>query len=101
MYRWEGGGESELFQSLSKLDDTRNPTIMKPESEDIKKLHFLICQMILNWLDRPPKDIREVKALELLAEANQNLYAAFINLNLTEQAFVHKPVKGLKDGQNQ
>ena len=57
---------------------------MSVTATEIKVLHEMTYQVLLEWLESPPKDRRQLKALELLAEANQILYAACINLGLDE-----------------
>lgn len=53
---------------------------MSIEAADVKTLHDLSLQVLLNWLNTPPTGRREAQALQLLGEANQILYAACINL---------------------
>ncbi|MGZ4959663.1 MAG: hypothetical protein ACXV7J_10440 [Methylomonas sp.] len=57
---------------------------MKTKTTDIKVVHDMVHQVLLDWLDTPPTERREVQALQLLAEANQMLYAACINLGVAE-----------------
>lgn len=57
---------------------------MTTKTTDIKVVHDMVHQVLLNWLETPPTDRREVQALQLLAEANQMLYAACINLGVAE-----------------
>ncbi len=54
---------------------------MKPNVNNIKDLHFASCQVLIDWFDNPPKDRREMVAMELLSEVNQMLYAICINLD--------------------
>lgn len=49
-------------------------------SDDIKDLHNLAEDVLLRWLDNPPTSRRELKALELLADAGQLLNSACINM---------------------
>ncbi len=53
---------------------------MSVKAADVKAIHHMSHRVLLDWLDKPPTDRREVQALQLLAEANQMLYAACINL---------------------
>lgn len=57
---------------------------MSMKASDIKAIHDMSYQVLLEWLEKPPKDSREIQALQLLAEANQMLYAACINLGTVE-----------------
>lgn len=54
-------------------------------TNDIKALYDLAEDVLLKWLDTPPTDRRQIKALELLADAGQNLHAACINLGVVDQ----------------
>ncbi len=57
---------------------------MCAKTRDVKEVHDMVYQVLLDWLETPPTERREVQALELLAEANQMLYAACINLGVAE-----------------
>lgn len=57
---------------------------MSVKAVDVKAIHDMTHQVLLDWLDKPPTERREVQALQLLAEANQMLYAACINLGTVE-----------------
>ena len=57
---------------------------MSVKTTDIKELHDKTHKVLLEWLENPPKERRELQALQLLAEANQMLYAACINLKAIE-----------------
>ncbi|MDD2800209.1 MAG: hypothetical protein PHE96_02020 [Methylococcales bacterium] len=51
-------------------------------SEEIKALYELTEDVLLSWLDNVPTDKRELKALELLADAGQCLHSACVNLGI-------------------
>lgn len=57
---------------------------MIPIPEDVKALHDIAEQVLLDWLENPPTERREIKALELFAEAGQLLHSACINLGAIE-----------------
>ncbi len=57
---------------------------MSAKTRDVKEVHDMVYQVLLDWLEAPPTERRELQALELLAEANQMLYAACINLGVAE-----------------
>jgi len=48
--------------------------------DEVKELHDLSYKLLIAWLEEPPTDRRQRQALDLLAEANQKLYAACINV---------------------
>jgi hypothetical protein len=55
--------------------------------DDVKALRDLSESVLLGWLAiETPADRRRQKALELLAEAGQNLHVACINLDAIDQA---------------
>jgi len=49
---------------------------------EIHALYQLTEQVLLLWLDNVPTDKRELKALELLADAGQCLHSACVNLGI-------------------
>lgn len=49
---------------------------------EINNLHERTEKLLLDWLENPPTDKRQKQALQLLAEASQNLHASVINLGL-------------------
>lgn len=49
---------------------------------EINVLHERAEKLLLDWLENPPTDKRQKQALQLLAEASQNLHASVINLGL-------------------
>jgi len=51
-------------------------------NEEIKALYELTEDVLLNWLDDVPTDRRELKALELLADAGQSLHSACVNMGV-------------------
>jgi len=51
-------------------------------SEEIKALYDLTEDVLLNWIDDVPTDRRELKALELLADAGQSLHSACVNMGV-------------------
>ncbi|MDD5113013.1 MAG: hypothetical protein PHC94_03270 [Methylobacter sp.] len=51
-------------------------------SEEIKALYELTEDVLLSWLDNVPTDKRELKALELLADAGQCLHSACVNMGV-------------------
>jgi hypothetical protein len=53
-------------------------------AEDIRRLHEDGQKLLLDWLERPPKDRRQKQAFELLSEAVQLLRASSINLGFDE-----------------
>jgi hypothetical protein len=53
-------------------------------ARDVKKLHNHANQLLIEWLDCPPAERRQIQALNLLANAIQMLHAACINLGAIE-----------------
>ncbi|PPD28942.1 MAG: hypothetical protein CTY19_18115 [Methylomonas sp.] len=51
-------------------------------ASEINSLHERAEKLLLDWLETPPTDKRQKQALQLLAEASQNLHASVINLGL-------------------
>jgi len=49
-----------------------------------QKLHDETHRVLLDWLEHPPKERRQLQAFELLSDAVQLLGAARINLGLEE-----------------
>jgi len=49
---------------------------------EIHALYQLTEQLLLLWLDNVPTDKRELKALELLADAGQSLHSACVNMSV-------------------
>jgi hypothetical protein len=59
---------------------------------DVKAIHDLGAQILLDWLDSPPADWRQMRALNLLADAVQLLHASCINLDLGNEPDEPEPV---------
>lgn len=55
---------------------------MQTMANEVKALYDLTEDILLTWLDNVPTDKRELKALELLADAGQSLHSASINLGI-------------------
>ena len=60
---------------------TRN---MLNTANEIKKLRDRGEQVLIEWLENPPTDRRQVQALNLIADAIQLLHAACVNLGAVE-----------------
>jgi hypothetical protein len=73
-----------LWQNSAQFRTGQNT--MNNKAQELKKLHDDANRLLMEWLEHPPKDRRQLKAFELLSEAVQLLNAASINLGLDDDA---------------
>lgn len=63
------------------VDEAEN---ISKTANNIKKLHYHAEQLLVDWLDNPPTERRQMQALNLFVEAVQLLNASCINLGVIE-----------------
>jgi hypothetical protein len=71
-----------FFARIIDTEPFDNAENINKTASNIKNLRYLAEQLLMDWLDSPPTERRQLQALNLLVDAVQSLNSACINLGV-------------------